>query len=170
MMRRLPATSRTLAALAAAALLAAPAPAETITAKVNAKVVKPLVLKRVADLDMGMALLAPGTWSGATLSLSRGGVLTCPAQLTCSGATQVAQYNVSGSNQSTLRISAPDVTLVNQSDSTQTLTMAVDAPATVRLTNSGSKGVDFPLGGSIQLDSTTAEGTYLGTFNVTVDY
>ncbi len=159
-----------MAALAATALIAAPAPAETITARVNAKVVKPLVLKRLQDLDMGMALLGPGTWSEATLTLSRDGVLTCPAQLTCSGATQVALYNVSGSNQQAVRVSAPDVTLVNQSDSTQTLTMAVDAPATVTLTNSGSKGVSFPLGGSIQLDSTTAEGTYTGTFNVTVDY
>ena len=48
--------------------------------------------------------------------------------------------------------------------------MVVDAPATISLPNSGGKGVDFPLGGSIRLDSTTADGTYVGTFNVTVDY
>lgn len=158
------------AAFAAALIHAAPASAETISAKVNAKVVKPLVLKRVQDLDLGTALLGSGSWSGATLSLSRTGALTCPAELACSGATQVAVYNVSGSNQMTIRVSAPDVTLVNQSDSTKTLTMIVDSPGTLSLTNSGTKGQDFPLGGSIQLDSTTAEGTYTGTFNVTVDY
>jgi uncharacterized protein involved in outer membrane biogenesis len=97
-------------------------------------------------------------------------VLTCPAELSCSGPTQVAVYNVSGSNQSTVRISAPDVTLVNQNDTTKTLTMVVDSPGTLTLSNSEAKGQDFPLGGSIQLDSTSAEGTYTGTFNVTVDY
>ena len=158
------------AALAAALLHAAPAPAETITAKVNAKVVKPLVVKRVQDLDLGTVLIGSGTWSGATVSLSRGGTLTCAAELTCSGATQVAIYNVSGSKQMTVHVSAPDVTLVNQADATKTLTMIVDSPATVSLTNSGAKGVDFPLGGSIKLDSTTADGIYAGTFNVTVDY
>lgn len=158
------------AALAAALLHVAPASAETITAKVNAKVVKPLVVKRVQDLDLATVLISSGTWSGATVSLSRGGTLTCAAELTCSGVTQVAIYNVSGSKQMTVQVTAPDVTLVNQADSTKTLTMIVDSPGTVSLTNSGAKGVDFPLGGSIELDSTTAEGTYTGTFNVTVDY
>lgn len=160
------------AALLAAVLLAAPMPAsaETITARVNAKVLKPLVLKRVQDLDLGTVMLDSGDWAGAVLSLSRSGWLICPARLTCTGATQVAVYNVSGSNQSSVQVSAPDVTLVNQSDGTQTLTLVVDSPATVSLSNSGSRGVDFPLAGSIEIDSATAEGTYTGTFNVTVDY
>jgi hypothetical protein len=158
------------AALAAALLLAAPAPAKTINAQVNAKVIKPLVLKHIQDLDLGQVVLGSGTWSGATLSLARDGTLTCAAQLTCSGASRVAMYNVAGSKQQTVRVGAPDVTLVNQSDSTKTLTMVVDAPSTVTLPNSGSRGVDFPLGGAIKLDSTTASGTYVGTFNVTVDY
>lgn len=158
------------AALAAALLQVAPASAATITAKANAKVVKPLVLKRVQDLDLGTVVIGSGSWSGAKLTLSRAGVLTCPAELICSGATQVAVYNVSGSNQSTVRIGAPDVTLVNQNDTTKTLTMVVDSPGTLTLTNSGAKGQDFPLGGSIRLDSTSADGTYTGTFNVTVDY
>lgn len=169
-MKRSPAIRRMTAALVAAALFAAPASAETITARVNAKVVKPLVLKRIQDLDLGTVLLGSGSWSNATLTLSQAGELTCPAELACSGATQVAVYNVSGSNQATIQISAPDVTLVNQSDSSKTLTMVVDSPGSITLTNAGAKGQDFPLGGSVQLDSTTADGTYSGTFNVTVDY
>jgi hypothetical protein len=98
-------------------------------------------------------------------------VLGCTnANLVCSGATIVAQYNLQGSNQQTVRISAPNVTLTNQSDSSRTLTLVTDAPATVYLTNSGAPGVNFSIGGSITLNSTTAAGTYVGTFNVTVDY
>jgi len=62
------------------------------------------------------------------------------------------------------------VTLVNQSDSTKTLTLVVDAPASVVLPNSGQPGVDISIGGSVTINSTTAAGTYQGTFEVTVDY
>ena len=65
----------------------------------------------VRDLDLGTVLGPRGTWAGATMSLSRTGALTCPASLTCSGATQTAIYNVSGSNQMSVRVSAPDVRL-----------------------------------------------------------
>jgi hypothetical protein len=161
-----------MAAAIAAASMPVPAPAApvTITARVNAKVVKPLVLKRVRDLDLGTVLVPRGAWAGATLRLARTGTLTCPASLTCSGASQTAIYNLTGSNQTTVRISAPDVRLVNQSDPSKTLTMVVDSPGTVTLPNSGNIGQDFPLGGSIELDSSTADGAYVGTFKVTVDY
>jgi len=98
-------------------------------------------------------------------------VLGCTnVNLICSGATVVAQYNVQGSNQQTVRISAPNVTLTNQSDSSQTLSLVTDAPATILLTNSGAPGMNFSIGGSVTLNSTTTAGTYVGTFNVTVDY
>jgi hypothetical protein len=113
----------------------------------------------------------PGSWSGATVGISRTGVFNCAnSNLVCTGANQVATYNVTGTNNQTVRISAPDVTLKNQADLTQTLTLVVDNPGTVSLPSSGSKGVNFSLGGSITLSSTAASGTYQGTFEVTVDY
>ena len=169
-MRAWLAVRRSTAALAAVLLLAAPAAAKTITAQVNAKVVKPLVLKSLQDLSLGTVVMDPGTWTGARLSLARDGTLTCPARLTCTGMAQLAIYNVSGSNQVTVHVSAPDVTLVNQSDGSTTLRLDVDGPASVTLPNSGNKGVDFPLGGAVTIDSSTPAGTYVGTFEVTVDY
>jgi hypothetical protein len=38
------------------------------------------------------------------------------------------------------------------------------------MTSSGEPGINFDLGGSITLSSATADGTYSGTMNVTVDY
>jgi len=156
-----------LAALAAAA----PAHAANNVATVQANVVKPLILTWLQSLDLGTIALGPGTWSNATVGISKAGVFSCTnANLICTGATQVARYNVSGTNNRTVLISAPNVTLVNQGDPTKTLTMVVDNPGSALLTNSGPPGTNFSLGGSISLSSTTVSGTYSGTFNVTVDY
>ena len=145
--------------------------APTQSATVKASVVKPLVLTWEQDLKLGDILLKPGSWAGATVSISRAGVFNCSnANTSCSGVRQVARYFVAGSNNQIVRISAPNITLVNQSDSTKTLILTVDSPGTITLPNSGQPGVAFSLGGSINLNSTTAEGVYAGTFNVTVDY
>jgi hypothetical protein len=158
----------------AASVLVAVVPARAApgtSASVSASVVKPLTLKWVQDLDLGTIVLGPGSWSGATVAITRNGVFTCTnANITCTGATKVAKYNATGTNNQTVRITAPNVTLVNQNDTTQTLTLVVDSPGTIAMPNSGNQGVTFPLGGSISLSSTTAGGIYAGTFNVTVDY
>jgi hypothetical protein len=158
------------AAAAAFSASAGPAHAASVNAPAKAKVVKPLALRSIQDLDLGTLVLAPGSWANATVSLSRTGVLTCPANVTCSGATQVAQYNITGSNKQTIVITAPNVTMTNQADPAATLTLVVAGPGTVTLPNAGGQGVNFPLGGSIELNSTTADGTYVGTFEVTAEY
>lgn len=167
-----PSSLRIIAGIACALAGAEPAwAAPAGTAAVSANVVKPLILTWRQNLDLGSIVLGPGAWSGATVSISKTGTFSCTnANVTCSGTTQVAQYNVSGSNNQVVHISAPNVSLVNQSDPSQTLTLVVDAPASVTLTNSGPPGSNFSLGGSVSLRSTTAGGTYSGTFNVTVDY
>jgi hypothetical protein len=158
------------AAVLAAALPCASANAATITATAKAKVVKPLALESRRNLDLGTIILGPGVWSGTTVKLARTGVLTCGGNVTCSGATQVAQYNVSGSNGETVVITVPNVTLVNQLNSSKTLTLVPDKPPPITLTNSGNPGTTFSIGGSVTVSSTTLGGNYVGTFNVTADY
>ncbi|MGN6849503.1 MAG: DUF4402 domain-containing protein [Sphingomicrobium sp.] len=148
-----------------------PAHGATQTAKVTAKVVKPLVLTKVQDLDLGTVTLTPGAWSNAKISISQAGAFTCgSANVVCTGVPMPATYNVQGSKQQAVQISAPNVTLINQNDSTQTLTLVTDAPTSITLANSGFPGSNFSVGGSITLNSTTVPGTYVGTFNVTVNY
>ena len=157
-------------AFAAAAFLCAPARSAAITATAQASVVKPLTLTSLQNMDLGTITLGPGTWSNAKVSLSQGGALSCAANLICTGAPVVAQFNVSGSKSNTVVISAPTVTLTNQSDSTKTLQLTLDAPSTITLTNSGAPGNNFSVGGSITLNSTTADGTYSGTVTITANY
>ena len=156
--------------VACAAGFGAPAQAVTQTASVNANVVKPLTLVALQNLNLGTVTLPPGSWSGATVGISRAGVFSCSAKVICTGAPTTARFNVTGSNRMTVLVTAPSVTLVNQDDNARTLTLTVDSPAQVTLPNSGNQGVLFDVGGSITLDSTTVGGTYSGTINVTVDY
>jgi hypothetical protein len=163
--------ARMLVALVCLVPITAPARAATAMAQVTANNIKPLLLTKLQDLDLGTVTLGTGVWSNATISLSQAGVLSCAnANITCTGAATVASYNVQGSKQNTVYISVPNVTLVNQSDSSQTLTLVTNAPASLVLANSGFPGSDFSIGGSVTLSSTTQAGTYVGTFNVTVDY
>jgi len=167
---------RNLAAVAALALTATPAFAAPVSPNQNAtataRIVRPLTLTWVQDLNLGTILLSgAGAWGGAVVGVSQAGVLSCAnANVTCSGAVQQARYNVRGTNNQLVTITAPNVTLTNANDPLQTLLMTVSSPGTVMLTNSGSPGVNFDLGGSITVASTTGDGVYSGTFNVTVDY
>ena len=161
---------RTIGVALVALAAAAPARAAPV-ATVSATIVRPVEVTWVQDLDLGTVTLGPGTWSGATIGISQAGVLTCTnPNVICTGPTKVAQYNVIGTNKQVLTINAPNVTLVNQRDPSKTLTLTVDKPASVTLTNSGQPGSTFSLGGSIVVSSTTPDGVYTGTFNVTVDY
>ena len=156
---------------AIAAGAAAAPPGTTVVVPVRASVVKPLILTALQDLDIGTIVLKPGAWSGATVSVSQTGALTCTnPNLVCTGTTQAATYNVAGTNKMTVQVTAPNVTLTNQGDSSKTLQLVPLSPTTVALPNSGNPGVEFAVGGTITLSSTTADGFYVGTMNVTVDY
>ena len=167
---------RTTAAVAALALTATPALAAPVSPNQNAtataRIIRPLTLTWVQDLNLGMILLSgAGAWSGAVVSVSQAGARSCAnVNVTCSGAVQAARYNVRGTNNQVVTITAPNVTLTNANNPLETLLMTVSSPGTVTLTSSGAPGNDFNLGGSITVDSTTGDGVYSGTFNVTVDY
>ena len=156
--------------LIAAALAAGPAAgvrAANVKVPVKAKLIKPLVLKARQDLDFGQ-IVVPQSAGTRIVSISQSGVLTCAAGLTCSGVPRQAIFNVSGSTGQVARISTAPSNLTNGSGGTIMFTPS--APASVTFTNSGNAGLDFGVGGSIPLTSTTSDGLYSGTVEVTVDY
>lgn len=171
---RISALAATAALIAATPAVAAPVgPQGNTNAKASARIVKPLTLTWVQDLDLGTILLSGAApWSGAVVSIAADGTFTCTnGNVVCSGATSVAKYHVTGTNNQRVFITSDDVVLTNVNDGSQlTLTMASDNPAFVDLANSGAAGMDFSLGGSISVDSTTSDGLYQGVFDVTVDY
>lgn len=138
------------------------------TIQASAKVVKSLTLASKQDLDFGTIMMsgATGTY---TVSISQTGVVTCPTGFTCTGTPKPAILNVTGSNGNVIRITTLPSDLVNAVDGSK-LRFTPVAPATITLTNSGSPGKDFNIGGSIAIPSTATDGTYSGNIEVTVDY
>ena len=142
-------------------------------ARANARIIKPLVLTWVKDLDLGTIVLSgPGTWTGAVISVDQNGNFSCTdTNVACSGNNDEARYHLAGTNQQVVDITvSPTVTLNNLTDGVSSLSMAVDAPATVTMPNSGTTGIEFGLGGSISVDYDTPDGVYEGVFDVTADY
>lgn len=173
---RMTALAASVAALTLAATPAAAAPtgpaATSRNATATARIVKPLVLTWVQDMDFGTILQSgAGTWTGAVVKVNADGTRTCSnSNVVCSGSTAQARYNVAGTNNQRVYITAPNFDMTNANDGTK-LTVAVDkGVGYVDLQNSGNAGQNFDLGGSISVDSATTGGVYTGTFNVTVDY
>lgn len=157
--------------LAAFALLGAMtvshAQAASTTIQANAKVMKSLALTTRQNLDFGTITLS-GTPGTVMVSINMAGTVTCPSGVTCAGTARPAILNVSGSKSQSVRIVVAPTNLINAADGSS-LPFTPIAPASLTLTNSGAPGTDFNVGGSIAVPS-TADGTYSGNVEVTVDY
>lgn len=166
MMKSIATAAATLALALVAGPVGAVSPATQATA--NAKIYKPLQISFVQNLDFGILVLGSGTWSGQVIKIDDTGTMTgCGTNVTCSGSPQVAKYHLVGSNNATVKITSPGFNLTGPG----TLAFTPVFQPTVNLGATGSStGVDFSLGGSITLASTTPDGVYIGTFAVTADY
>lgn len=171
---RMTSLAATVAALAVTTpAFAAPGNTATPTqqATATARVVKPLTIAWKQDLDLGTIVLGSGSWTGADVGITYGKAFSCTnTNVTCSGTPKTAEYTVTGTNNQVVTINASDVTLTNQNDNTQTLLLKLSSPGTFNLGNSGSSGTVFDLGGQVTVNSDTVDGTYSGTFAVTVNY
>jgi len=169
---RTTALAATIAAVALTATGAAAAPVSaTADASAKARILRPLKLTSTQNLDLGTIVLTGASAYSATVKVDRAGAFDCDGgsgNVVCSGTTQEAVYNVSGTNNEDVTIAAGNVTLNGSNGGSLTLTP--DFAATVTLTNSGSPGLDFGVGGSITVADTTTDGLYTGDFVVTAEY
>ena len=169
---RMAAVAATAAAVAVTAAPAAAAPVGVTTGAkptANARIIKPLALTRVRDLDFGTIVMNTVASGGETVALTAGGGFTCGSGgLACSGTNQTARYNVRGTNNQVVVVAATNVTLNGSNGGSLTFVPAV--PGNVTLTSSGAPGNDFDVGGSITIVPGTIDGVYIGDMEVTVDY
>ena len=143
------------------------ASAQRTDAKVRVKLVKPLVLTGVQDLDFGT--IVPGAGAGTqTVTIQPDGTLDCPAPIVCTGTAVPATFNIRGSNRRNVLITATASDLENAVTG-DTIAFTPIAPTNLTLPNSGNKGIDFFIGGAIAIPE-DADGDYEGIIEITADY
>jgi hypothetical protein len=161
-----PMTRFAIPSLVVLALLPQAAQAAQITAAASANIAKPVALTKIQDMDFGTLLVTNYTGTKSVV-MSRAGAVTCPVEITCSGAPKQARFNVQGTNRMVVLINVTSTGLVNGSD---TIPFTADVPSSVTLTNSGAPGTDIDMGGTLTVNGAIPGGQYTGTLTITADY
>jgi hypothetical protein len=160
----------TLAALGS--MLVAPAAmAASSTSNATANVITAISINKTIDLDFGA--LAPSTTGGSVLINATSGVRTSSGGVTLSSidAGNRASFNVAGDSSATYAITLPatNVTLT-RSGGTETMSVtnfASNPSGTGQLT--AGQQVLY-VGATLNVGANQAAGSYIGTFDVSVDY
>ena len=154
--------------LASTPAFAAPTGSSNAPATAHAKIVKPLSLESVANMEFGDITLQ----GAGVATMDNAGAINCTGGLTCAASGTPAEYTVRGTNNQVVYITKPNVTLTNTVNPGTPLTLILNGhgPTQTLLPNSGQNGVNFKLGGEISIADNTLEGDYNGTLAVTVDY
>ena len=161
-MKKLLVSAGALAALA----LSTPASAaatNTATADASVNIVSPLTLTKTADLNFGTLV---GPFAGENVTVSAAGIRNC-AGLTCAGTVSAATFDVTGGTASQPLTVTVDPT-VDMASGANHLIANLTTPTGVSTDASGK--ASFGVGGSLTVASSTADGLYTGTFNVSVQY
>ena len=136
----------------------------------QAIVLRPLSLLKVDDMDFGwLTVTTPGT---AVLNPFTGAVTTTGGVLAVGGGPQRARFVGAASRNSPIKIRIPNkpITLTRQGG-TETMTLSswtLDGPADRK--TGPDRAFDFYLGGTLTVGANQAEGLYVGTFDVEVQY
>lgn len=157
--------------LALCTVPAAAAPVSVSGAKPTAtvKVLKPLTLAAIRNLDFGTIIMGQLS-APETVSVTAAGRSCGAGSLTCSGTFTTARFRISGTNNQQVLVStsSPTFTLTGSNGGTLALTPILPGP--VRLDNSGNPGVLIDVGGRFTIAPTTPEGVYSGTIDIQVAY
>ena len=163
-------------AMAAAMGMSSVAHADTATADATAEVLEALVLTNTNDLDFGAMVV---TGAGSVI-LAADGTLDCTStNITCSGTTSVADFDVDGTANKDVTVNLPSssVNLVHTGNVGSTAAQHVIVLDTFtstatggEVTTNGTGDASFDVGGTITLDGSEIAGTYEGSFDVSVEY
>jgi len=157
--------------LLSAAAVGAPVPA-TSNATGTASLLRPLTILKQSDLDFG-ALAVTGAGTAVIDPVS--GVLSTTGLVTPVGpaaAAHAAVFTTTGSRTSNVHIRVPQnpITLIRVGG-TQTMsvsTWTLDGPQNRKFP--ANAAFNFAVGATLTVAAGQADGTYLGTFDVTVQY
>lgn len=157
-----------LAALSSGAGAQAVAPAQNAIGR--SIILRPLELLKIADLDFGtVTVSAAGT---AVLDPASGAVTTTGGITHLGDSTQAASFAGAASRNSPVIIRLPRNPIsLTRVGGTETMTLSdwtLDGPATRHV--DANRAFNFNVGGTLIIAANQADGTYVGTFDITVQY
>ena len=159
-------------ALAALALSTPAFAANTAPATATVNIVSPLTLTNNTALNFGTVVANSGAFAGEVVHVDMTGARTCPATLTCSGATVTAAgFTISGTKGQTVVLTMPaSVTLNGSVSGTLNVDLSTDEPTTNPVLDATTGLATFAIGGKLTIPVGTVDGVYSNTFNVTANY
>jgi len=158
----------------ASLLLSAPATAAPVRAKADAtggaSILKPLSILKQADLDFGELVVAG---AGTAVIDPVSAALTTTGGLTKIGTTaHPATFTATGSKNSVVLIRIPTaaitLTQIGGSGTMSVSNWTLDGSTNRRVPQNSA--FNFSVGGTLTVAASQADGTYTGTFTVTVQY
>lgn len=172
-MKNLIIAAAALAAVTTATSASAQATSSTPRATANVRLLKPLTLESLRNVNFGTIVMGNVT-SNETVSIDRlTGVVSCGSSsgaLACSGTPSSGLYRVTGTQGQVVNVSSSAASYTLNGSNTGTLTFVPSIPSTLSLTNSGTQGNEFTVGGSIVIGSGTIDGVYSGQIDIQVAY
>jgi hypothetical protein len=160
--------------LPAAALLVAPAAASaapvTTSAPTEVGILSPLSVIKRADMDFGTLVV---TGAGTAVIDPVGGSESVTGAIVAAGtAAHPARFTATGSKNAVALVRLPknpiNVTRVGGTETMTVTNWTVDGPVNRRIPITDT--FDFAVGATLNVAAGQAEGTYAGTFTVTVQY
>ncbi|MEH6757096.1 MAG: DUF4402 domain-containing protein [Parasphingorhabdus sp.] len=157
------------AALASSVLVASVmganvANAATANADARANILQEITVTKVVGTNLDFGTIITNGSAGNVVIGTNGVRGTCT--LICSGTTDAADFNVTGSNSEAVTLTVP--TTVSLAGPGTAMVATLSSTSLAALDGSGNGA--FSVGGSLAVNATQADGAYIGTFTVTVEY
>ncbi len=160
---------RTLAgAVAVAGLVAgvaATVQAAATTGNATATIIIPIAIANTTALAFGSVVSSA---SADTVVISPAGVRTCGGTLTCTNTVTAGAFDVTGGTGETYTISLPASTTVISGPNNMTVDTFVSTPTPTGTLTGGAE--TLLVGATLQVAASQANGSYTGTYSVTVNY
>lgn len=156
--------------LAAAPAAAAPVSVSGAKPTANVRILKPLQLTALRNLDFGTIVMGTLTANETVSVTTAGRNCGTSGNLSCTGTFTTAQFRVNGTTGQQVLVTSATPNYVLTGSNGGTLTLTPSFPSTVTIDNSGNPGSLFEVGGSFVIGSATVDGVYSGTIDIQVSY
>lgn len=141
--------------------------AATATGTASADIVPAIAIQSSAALDFGN--VAPGATAG-TVVMTPAGARSATGGVTLSNVDpgQAAQFTVTGDSGATYAITLPSSATITSGANSMTIDNFTSDPSGTGLLTGGSQ--TLKVGGTLNVAANQAQGSYSGTFDVSVAY